>query len=994
MKRVFYSILFSFCLFGITQAVDAATIYVNSSTGNDSTGDGTSGAPYKTFHKGYTMASAGDTLNLTGTFTWTDADETGDVANSGYTIGKNLTIQGQLASSTIIQAASSANTAASGVFTVSSGVTATINDVTIRYGYKTGGSNGGGIENQGTLTVNRATIANNYVKQSTSGYGGGISNVGTLTVNNSTVINNFAHSQGGGILNAYTAANSNVLTITNSTIAFNSTAANLATVGGAGVYQRSGTSYITNTTIAYNDATNQNADGSSTGDTSGLDIVSGTTVYLKNSIIVYNEMNGTNVATLSGNNFDITNSGTLYDNGGNIYGKVNTAYSGVSFSATSWYDRYGNSTGDNVFTLYNTATTGSVNLDTSLADNGTAIGTQTFAITSASSIAVNNGVSGTNGSVSVPSVDQRNLSRVSTVDIGAYEYGALADETAPTVANLSPADNATGVGVNDNLIITFNETIVTSTGNIVIYKTSDDSTIETISIGSSQVTASGTTALVINPSVTLDSETEYYVTIATTAVDDSAGNSFAGITASTTWSFTTADVQAPTVSSLSPADNATGVGVNADLVITFNEDIATSTGNIVIYTASADAVFETIDISGALVTASGTTALVINPSEPFDSETEYYVTIATTAVDDTAGNSFAGITASTTWSFTTADVVAPTISSASPSGEQSAGTSAVTISLVTDEAATCKYSTNSGVTFASMTSFSTTGGTSHSTSVVVSDGTSYVYYVKCQDADGNESSQTAISFSVAQAPSGGAFSPPPAPQVVVPPSFNFRGIHSSVTRVYQMAVSEREDFLGASWEPYNELYQSTEKRLYVKFRSPEGGVSEVFEISPSREQSSPYVAPPVEIPQLEGKLIQYKHDPKVYIVEGSVKRWIVDEETFLARGYDWQAIEVIPSDILLPEGSPITLISLPRQEKFSFTRDLRIGMQGEDVQALQVYLNTNGFSLAESGVGSMGQETRYFGELTRRALIRFQTAKGITPAVGYFGPVTRGVVSE
>lgn len=72
----------------------------------------------------------------------------------------------------------------------------------------------------------------------------------------------------------------------------------------------------------------------------------------------------------------------------------------------------------------------------------------------------------------------------------------------------------------------------------------------------------------------------------------------------------------------------------------------------------------------------------------------------------------------------------------------------------------------------------------------------------------------------------------------------------------------------------------------------------------------------------------------------------------------------------------------------SFDRDLSVGMTGDDVKALQVYLNTNGFPLAASGIGSQGEETVYFGELTRRALVLFQEAHGL-PAWGYFGPLTR-----
>lgn len=45
-----------------------------------------------------------------------------------------------------------------------------------------------------------------------------------------------------------------------------------------------------------------------------------------------------------------------------------------------------------------------------------------------------------------------------------------------------------------------------------------------------------------------------------------------------------------------------------------------------------------------------------------------------------------------------------------------------------------------------------------------------------------------------------------------------------------------------------------------------------------------------------------------------------------------------------------------------------------------------------SGPGSPGNETEFFGDLTSIALVRFQKDRGITPAVGFFGPITRGVV--
>ena len=72
----------------------------------------------------------------------------------------------------------------------------------------------------------------------------------------------------------------------------------------------------------------------------------------------------------------------------------------------------------------------------------------------------------------------------------------------------------------------------------------------------------------------------------------------------------------------------------------------------------------------------------------------------------------------------------------------------------------------------------------------------------------------------------------------------------------------------------------------------------------------------------------------------------------------------------------------------SFTRTLTIGSTGSDVKALQIYLNTHGFTLSSSGPGSPGNETMRFGLLTKAALKKFQMTHGITPSVGYFGPIT------
>jgi len=69
----------------------------------------------------------------------------------------------------------------------------------------------------------------------------------------------------------------------------------------------------------------------------------------------------------------------------------------------------------------------------------------------------------------------------------------------------------------------------------------------------------------------------------------------------------------------------------------------------------------------------------------------------------------------------------------------------------------------------------------------------------------------------------------------------------------------------------------------------------------------------------------------------------------------------------------------------TFSRNLTVGSTGADVTALQTWLATKGFfSVTPTG---------YFGSITQRAVAQYQASVGITPAVGYFGPITRAQVN-
>jgi methionine-rich copper-binding protein CopC len=164
-----------------------------------------------------------------------------------------------------------------------------------------------------------------------------------------------------------------------------------------------------------------------------------------------------------------------------------------------------------------------------------------------------------------------------------FQNCGTADTTPPTASSFSPADNATGVGVGDNLVINFSEAIQKGTGNLVIKKLSDNSVVETIAVTAANVTVSGS-QVTINPTADLAPGTDYYVEIANGAITDIAGNNYAGITEialgiSQLWH---PPIQPTHSQQFQPADNATGVGVGDNLVINFSEAIQKGTGNLVL----------------------------------------------------------------------------------------------------------------------------------------------------------------------------------------------------------------------------------------------------------------------------------------------------------------------------------------------------------------------------------------------------------------------------
>ncbi len=124
----------------------------------------------------------------------------------------------------------------------------------------------------------------------------------------------------------------------------------------------------------------------------------------------------------------------------------------------------------------------------------------------------------------------------------------LQNGAAPELVSSTPADNATGVSPTANITLTFSESVTKGSGYIYIVRTSDNVVVETIAIGSSQVTGSGDgTTWTIDPALALAGGVSYAVRVDGKAFVDADGTVFKGIINNTTLNFTTVLAQPPVI---------------------------------------------------------------------------------------------------------------------------------------------------------------------------------------------------------------------------------------------------------------------------------------------------------------------------------------------------------------------------------------------------------------------------------------------------------------
>jgi hypothetical protein len=205
----------------------------------------------------------------------------------------------------------------------------------------------------------------------------------------------------------------------------------------------------------------------------------------------------------------------------------------------------------------------------------------------------------------------------------------VADATRPSVASVSPVNGATDVPVDTAIRVTFNEIIDPTT----VHQDSIRITIDGFSGqvgGNYAVNGAEATFTPLGP---LPGGRRVRVTVDTNEVQDLAGNGTNFFQSS----FDTAavpDATPPEVALITPSDGATGVGLNAVVVLTFSEalDPTTVNGNNFTLFANGNRIFPGVSRSADNRT------VMLNTTLPGDS---LITVIVTDDVKDLAGNRLA-----------------------------------------------------------------------------------------------------------------------------------------------------------------------------------------------------------------------------------------------------------------------------------------------------------------------------------------------------------------
>jgi len=247
-------------------------------------------------------------------------------------------------------------------------------------------------------------------------------------------------------------------------------------------------------------------------------------------------------------------------------------------------------------------------------------------------------------------VDENFLVQANDPGVGITQdanfYTFTTNSTGPVLASSIPANGATNVTDNSQVVIIFDRKIVVNTGNIRLYK-QDGTLLGTFSVTDNTKVTVGDDRLTVNLFGYLQyANTGYYFTVDAGVVLDYDGFASVAIVSSSAIAYATGG--AGVVASTSPAVNSTYVTNGTSLTITFDRQVIANSGNIQLYrVASPDVLVHSFDVTNSSeVTVSGYT-VTLNTTNYIKSFQTYYYLIDAGYVKDFGGIPCSAVTSTT-----------------------------------------------------------------------------------------------------------------------------------------------------------------------------------------------------------------------------------------------------------------------------------------------------------------------------------------------------------
>lgn len=504
----------------------------------------------------------------------------------------------------------------------------------------------------------------------------------------------------------------------------------------------------------------------------------------------------------------------------------------------------------------------------------------------------------------------------------------------PAITTLSPSNGSSLIDPAANLVISFSKTVTKQTGNILIRKMSDDSIVETIDVSSGLVTGGGTNSITINPLSNLPEGTQLYVTIPGTAFKDASNNFFDGFLATSTWTFTTNDVTAPVISNIASSTGLTSA------TITWNTNEAASTR--LWYSANLSYASSTSEIN----TISRVTSHSVGISDLLECTLYHFRAVSR--------DSFTNSATSTGSTFMTTGCAAGLTPSAATS----------TLVLVNSTASSTLSDT--GRTLAVVTPANFTA-TSSSVTIQIKALNSELVLGTLGKPNSVLQSGSSVAFDV---------------KALINNVTELDSFNTPVTISYTYTNADVElldestlvmyHYRNGIWEALDNCSVNTAANT-ITCTAPHFSVFAIFgsivsaggDAGVARGASLPWCSSPLA-PGWNSALADGG-------CSGVVSRNDTSGESstsnFPLAAKNESGTQLVTNDQLVEDDTQDAC-----QLNEVFTKRLQHGSRGPEVKNLQRSLNCLGFSLAESGPGSLGNETEVFAHLTKQALTRFQNA--------------------